>query len=327
MESKFPNSPVVSVHKILGTMQSNSVSRRKKCEILAELVEQYASKSGKQIKLYSKSSTKKLGDTKKSTIEVESLNHNIGTVDRLLTSLSYDNIAEINRYFKEQDSKERAGRKMLPLDYIFALFEVPPNERTDVDLQKLEDFLHSQNHFKKRPDYILKLLSKSLLGERLRQGELCFRQGDQGDKWFYLLRGVVKIQLLNHGTGQIYTVGLVKAGFEFGENALLNDTVRGASAIADTACWVLTLDKPLFLTLLGVTRQAEIKNMIALLAKFPMTSNIDPQGRKQIAERLYKREFSANQTLFDCRKEAKEVMFIFSGRCAVYRELLIPKKE
>jgi CRP-like cAMP-binding protein len=327
LKTKFPNSSAVAVYNKIQNLQSQGrlVSRTKKCDIVVQTVAKYSQQQNKP-KVHVKKHPDQVPENRK-TITFKDLSRCVNTIDRLFISLSFDNSAEINRFFREQDGKAREARKMNPLDYIFALFQVDPSERSDADIQCLEDFLYKQSYFQQRPGYILKQLSKILVGETAESGEYCFRQNGPGDKWYFLLRGVVRIQVLNPVTGKNVTVGIVNAGFEFGENSLFNDTVRAASAVADTPCWFLTLSKPDFLKLLGVNRNSEMKSMIETLSKFPLTSKLDNQGLKLIAEKLYKREFDPNQVVLDHSKKTNEVLFIFTGRCAVYREITIKNEK
>jgi CRP/FNR family transcriptional regulator, cyclic AMP receptor protein len=72
------------------------------------------------------------------------------------------------------------------------------------------------------------------------QGEVIFRQGDQGAEAYLLEEGSVRLIKKVRGEGR--SLSILKAGDLFGESALVPDTVRSSTAIALTAGLARILD-------------------------------------------------------------------------------------
>ena len=65
----------------------------------------------------------------------------------------------------------------------------------------------------------------------LREGEVIFREGEQGDSLYLIGEGSVKISKIGRG-GKQETLGVVRSGDFFGEMALLDGQPRSAMAMA-----------------------------------------------------------------------------------------------
>lgn len=86
----------------------------------------------------------------------------------------------------------------------------------------------------------LRLLEQILHRRLYKGGELIFRQGDAGVGMYIIEKGKVAIRL--EPAGQI--VAELESGEFFGELALLDDSPRSASAVAETDCRMLGFFQP-----------------------------------------------------------------------------------
>jgi CRP-like cAMP-binding protein len=66
-------------------------------------------------------------------------------------------------------------------------------------------------------------------------GERIFEEGEQGDQFFVILEGRVRISKMIQGIGE-EALAILEHGSYFGEMALIDDTPRSADAIAHTSC-------------------------------------------------------------------------------------------
>lgn len=81
-------------------------------------------------------------------------------------------------------------------------------------------------------------------------GEYLFREGDEGDTFFVVLRGSAELTKKTAGGGE-EKLAVVRTGEAFGEMALLNDIPRSASARALESSHFLAISRESFLELLG----------------------------------------------------------------------------
>ncbi|MDE3214905.1 MAG: ATP-binding cassette domain-containing protein [Gemmatimonadota bacterium] len=92
-------------------------------------------------------------------------------------------------------------------------------------------------------------LATRFVARRAAAGEVVVRQGDPGDRFYLIVRGVVTVTR-EQPTGQPVELGRLADGDEFGELALLRDAPRNATVTARTDCLFLTLSRADFLALL-----------------------------------------------------------------------------
>src|SRR5688572_3999237 len=69
-----------------------------------------------------------------------------------------------------------------------------------------------------------------------------FSQGDPATTTMYVDQGTVRLSVLSH-TGKEAVVGLVDAGYFFGEGCLAGQSQRMSTATAMTACAIVTVDR------------------------------------------------------------------------------------
>jgi len=63
-------------------------------------------------------------------------------------------------------------------------------------------------------------------------GGLVYKQGDAGDRLFFILKGRAKVELLPSGASVPFTISILCAGMMFGEMAIIDGSPRSASIVA-----------------------------------------------------------------------------------------------
>lgn len=86
---------------------------------------------------------------------------------------------------------------------------------------------------------------RKLYGKRFDKGDLIFREGDRGEKFYLIQSGKVRI-VKNHGTPQEVSLTTFSKGEFFGEMALFDMETRSATALADEPCEVYELGQKNF---------------------------------------------------------------------------------
>ncbi|MEJ2634099.1 MAG: cyclic nucleotide-binding domain-containing protein [Calditrichia bacterium] len=116
--------------------------------------------------------------------------------------------------------------------------------------------------FQELKDKELEAVERILHRRFYKQEEIVFRQGDAGVGMYIIEKGRVKIRL--EPAGQI--VAHLKEGEFFGELALLDDSPRSATAIAESDCKMLGFFQPDLFGLIDRNPRLGVK-IVSMLAK------------------------------------------------------------
>lgn len=76
----------------------------------------------------------------------------------------------------------------------------------------------------------------------LKKGQVLFREGEPGDRFFAILEGKVRISRQIPGVGE-EALAILAEGDHFGEMAIIDDDVRSGDALAHEDCRLLTISK------------------------------------------------------------------------------------
>ena len=114
------------------------------------------------------------------------------------------------------------------------------------------DFLVNCSIFKATPPGTLTMISQKMLKERFPAGTAVIRQGDEGDKFYVVVEGRVRVVVRPPGVPVDSPPPpgpplFLKAGDFFGEAALLTGQPRGATCIAEDDVTLYSLGKANFL--------------------------------------------------------------------------------
>jgi CRP/FNR family transcriptional regulator, cyclic AMP receptor protein len=105
----------------------------------------------------------------------------------------------------------------------------------------------------------MKLLATFSSEERIRDGSMVFREGEQGDKLYIVLDGRVRISKFIPGVGEEALAVLDRGDF-FGEMALIDDKARSADAKAhDGDATVLSIDRATLNEILSMDPHASLQ--------------------------------------------------------------------
>ena len=96
--------------------------------------------------------------------------------------------------------------------------------------------------FENFTDRDLEKIRKICKGESFRSGEVIFKEGDAGTKFYMILKGEVRISKFIKNLGE-EALTILKEGEYFGEMALIDNYPRSAHAIANTDASLVTITK------------------------------------------------------------------------------------
>jgi CRP-like cAMP-binding protein len=252
------------------------------------------------------------------------------TISRIMYSLNHKHPSEAKKMFQDLDKRSRKGRIIPSIPEVIEILTTSKEKRTLLQLQRIDDYLRTVPVFESKPDYIIAQLCKELVAESFDEGGRLFRQGEIGNKFYFILCGTIKLTIIkapytvnDKDAPQSY-LAVMKAGEKFGDQALINDLPRSTFAYANEKnTVVLTLEKEPYLRLMGVAHAVEIRSKIAFLKKFEFTAHLDMQGLRMIADKLFTRGLPPNTVIVEENKIVESVFFIQSGKIAIYREIFI----
>ena len=126
------------------------------------------------------------------------------------------------------------------------------------------ELLANSEIFKDLDDEELSKVAKICERQSLKWDEYVFREGDEGDGLYLIVKGAVRISRLVPGTGE-EAITVLKKGACFGEMAMLDPSTRSTDAIVDSRCDLLTIARDDFDALLEADRELAYKVLRAII--------------------------------------------------------------
>jgi CRP-like cAMP-binding protein len=111
------------------------------------------------------------------------------------------------------------------------------------------NFLKSLPLFSKLNDKEIMEISKFAYEKKIQKGSILFSHGEKGSSLYLILKGRVKIVLIDD-SGKELVLAILKKGDFLGEMSIIEDEVRSATAIALEPTVLLTIEKENFLNFL-----------------------------------------------------------------------------
>ena len=147
------------------------------------------------------------------------------------------------------------------------LLNIEPKERKEDELFEL---MRLTSNFKVFESFKMtkthKEICRQIYMKSLERGEIIFKQGDEGDAYYFILRGSVDLYMydVDTQTGKIKLkyLATMLAGNGFGELALLYDCPRTATAIPNTKTDLVVIKKRFYKRLVKDLHEKELLSLI-----------------------------------------------------------------
>ena len=224
------------------------------------------------------------------------------------------------------------------IEKIKSLLEIPPKKRGDKtclelmnltkDLKVFENIARSIEH---------QNICSSITLVTCKPNDIVIRQGDQGDCLYYILHGLVSIQLsIQIDTGiqdknQIVIVekniGELRDGEIFGELALLYNIPRTASVIALTDTSLIKIDKMPFTKYLKNVFEGQLQDQIEFLQICPIFNKMPKELLIKLGIRSVIKKFATGQIILKNDTKSDSIFVIRRGTVKVIKEILFIKNE
>lgn len=127
--------------------------------------------------------------------------------------------------------------------------------------EKYEEFLASVDLLKGMESYERISLADAVIEEQFKEGDYIIRQGDEGERFYFILSGEAKCtKRIEAGKAAVEVMQYSKGSY-FGELALIHNAPRAANVIAKTDTVVVSLDKDSFKRIMGTAEELLQKNI------------------------------------------------------------------
>ncbi len=198
--------------------------------------------------------------------------------------------------------------------------EMPPPEPRTVDLSELPPIPLFSDLSK---NAFIELLERMEL-RRFEDGESVVQEGDEGDSFFIIAGGGVRIQK-SQPDGQIADLACLGEGAFFGEMALLGDGRRSANVVADGDTDIFEVSRGMLDAISTsypsvqqvMMRFCKQRLLANLLATSPIFAPFDRAARKQLIEKFKSRTIKPRTAVLSEGQIGDGLYVLLSGRAEV----------
>ncbi|CAG9331925.1 unnamed protein product [Blepharisma stoltei] len=158
------------------------------------------------------------------------------------------------------------------------------------------------------------------------KNDVVFNVGDQGDLFYVILNGTVKVlvpTVISEEETQLMQVSTLEAGCSFGELALLKSQPRAATIICDTNTHFAILEKHDYLRILGENSTTKLDDLIEFLGSLPVFSKWAKRELVKLSYYFTPISFKRNQVIYRENDSPKDVYIITKGEVELYRKVSI----
>jgi len=240
-------------------------------------------------------------------------------------------------------AKQKAPAKPTATQIIYNNCMVEPEKRTEEMVDRIHDFI--------KQGYVISLLNiqqqrglcQAMTVETFEAGEVVFRQGDEGDKFYVVLTGAVSVQVIisddgrdSPGPDKVEKLAVLNAGTGFGELALQSAAPRRATIQVIVRTQLLVVSRSDYETFAGqqhrqfVDRRVEfLRNCGPIsdaLAKQELTRE-DVMALAACLSEIGVQDGQAQAVICRQGDPADRLIFVRSGQLAILRTVQAGGKE
>ncbi|ODV83997.1 hypothetical protein CANARDRAFT_236817 [[Candida] arabinofermentans NRRL YB-2248] len=196
----------------------------------------------------------------------------------------------------------------------------PVHQFNQEQLKRLNASVVKNFLFSQLDEESLKTIIFALEEKRVLKGIEIIKQGDEGDFFYIVESGIVDFYV----NGQ--KVNTSGSGSSFGELALMYNSPRAATAIAETDCILWALDRMTFRRILleGTSKKRSIYENF--LKEVPVLKSLSSYERSKLADALNTESYQIGENVVSEGEDGENFYFIEDGSADVLKNGLIIKK-
>ncbi|XP_068714525.1 cAMP-dependent protein kinase type II regulatory subunit-like isoform X1 [Montipora foliosa] len=187
--------------------------------------------------------------------------------------------------------------------------------KSDDQRQRLNEAIKNILLFKNVAPEQLNEVLDAMFEKKVQPGDHVIDQGDDGDNFYVIDKGVYDIFVKIDGTDKL--VGSYNEKGSFGELALMYNTPRAATIVATSEGILWALDRNTFRRILLKAAAKKRKIHEALLESVPMLKEITEYERMNLADALQSKKFKDGECVIQQGDEADCMFFVESGLASI----------
>ena len=221
------------------------------------------------------------------------------------------------------------------IEKIKSLLEIPPKKREDkvcLELMNLTKNLKVFENIARSIEH--QNICGTITLATFKPNEVIIKQGDIGDCLYYILHGLVSIQLsiqIDTGIQEIVNVekniGELKDGQIFGELSLIYNIPRTASIIALTETSLIKIDKNSFNKYLKNLFEGQLEDQIEFLQICPIFNKLEKDLVIKLGIRSTIKKYATGQIILKNDSKCDSIFVIRRGTVKVVKEIQFIKNE
>ena len=221
---------------------------------------------------------------------------------------------------------------------IKALLEIPPSKREDktcLELMELTKNMKIFEHISRSIEH--QNICKTLILETYKPNEVIMKQGDKGECLYYVLHGIVTVQLsIQIDTGikdksQVVSVkkniGELTDGNYFGEISLIYNLPRTSTVTAVTDTSLIRIDRNPFNRYLKHLFEGQLEDLIEFMELCPIFRDMPKDLLIHLAIRSNVKKFATGQIILKPESKCDNIYLIRRGTVKVTKEIKFIKNE
>jgi len=187
--------------------------------------------------------------------------------------------------------------------------------KTDTQRKRLNEAVKNILLFKNLDSEQLNQVLDAMFERKSEPGEHIIDQGDDGDNFYVIDRGIYDIFVKIDGADK--KVGAYNNKGSFGELALMYNTPRAATIVASSEGIIWALDRVVFRKILLKAAYLKRKMHEGLLEKVPLLKHLNEYERMNVVDALETKSYEEDDVIIKQGDEADNMYFIEKGEVLV----------
>jgi CRP-like cAMP-binding protein len=209
----------------------------------------------------------------------------------------------------------------------FSTFLLSPNpyqveDREPSEIAELLRLTRAVRFFQSLSEAMREQLCQVMTVEDMAAGSVVFEQGTEGTTFYVILSGSVDVNVRDAISGTTFTATQLFLGDSFGELALVNNALRGATIVCVQDCSFLKIEKKDYEKILSKMQQAELEERADFLATMPIFHTWTRSSLKSLGQVMSTKSVPRNTIIIKQGDEPDGLYFVRKGTCVVLKQLL-----
>ncbi|CAD8189697.1 unnamed protein product [Paramecium pentaurelia] len=192
--------------------------------------------------------------------------------------------------------------------------------KSHLQIQKIKEKLAQSFMFSELDEHDLRIVINAMEVIQCMKGDVVIKQGDDGDNLYIVDEGTLDCSRSKAGQDSVH-LKTYKPGESFGELALLYNSPRAATIVAEENCVLFSLDRGTFNHIVKDAAIRKRERYEYFLAHVELLQELDPYSRSQIADALKSKNFNIGDYIVKEGDEGDIFYFLEKGEAVATKVL------